>query len=294
MELKYKAGKEEAGRELKDVLKNRLRLSVSMIRRLKSEKGIFVNGMPVYTNYRVSEGDNIRVVYTEPPPDIPAQEGKLDIVLEDEWLLVINKPRGLITHPSRSRYEGTVLNFALHYVRGRGGETVHAVNRLDRDTSGLVLLAKSAYAKNLCTGIPIEKTYLALVWGEPGADRGTIDFPIKREKEMNMRRITAADGDRAVTHYEVLEKYGGYSLLRLMLETGRTHQIRVHLSAIGHPVLGDRLYGTERSLELSERLGVEAHMLHAGLLSFRHPVTGEQLRIDCPPDWIIPGREKLG
>jgi RluA family pseudouridine synthase len=292
LELTYTVGKEEAGLELKIVLRSKLRLSASMIRRLKRGNGIFVNDLPVYTNYRVLEGDNIRISYAEASPDIPAQKGELDIVYEDEWFIVLKKPRGVITHPSRSRYTGTILNFALYYVQQQGGVTVHAVNRLDRDTSGLVLLAKSAYAKNLCTGVPIEKTYLALVWGEPGEDRGTIDLPIKREKKMNMRRIVSSEGDRAVTKYEVVAKCGEYSLLRLKLETGRTHQIRVHCSTMGHPVLGDRLYGTEQSLELSDRLGVEAHMLHACRLSFCHPVTGGLLDIDCPPDWIELGQGK--
>lgn len=287
MELKYTIGADDAGRELKNILRGRLRMSMSMIRRLKVSDGIFVNDMPVFTNYRVAEGDRVRISCEEPRPDIPAEHGELDIVFEDEWFLAVDKPRGLITHPTRSRYTGTLMNFALNYVISKGGTAVHAVNRLDRDTGGLVLLAKSAYVKSLCSYCDIKKIYLALVWGEPRQDSGVIDLPIRRERETEMRRMVSSDGDRAVTKYEVLAGYGEYSLLRLELETGRTHQIRVHCNAMGHPVLGDNMYGTKESLELSIRLNMAPHMLHACRLSFEHPITGRFLQIDCPPEWDL-------
>lgn len=287
MELTYTVKPDESGKELKGLLRNRLRLSMAMIRRLKSDSGILVNGMSVFTNYRVEAGDHICVRLSELPTDIPAECGSLDILYEDEWFLAVNKPRGLITHPSRSRYTGTLLNYALYYIEQQGGRAVHAINRLDRDTSGIVLLAKSGYAKNLCSSVDIEKTYQALVWGSPEPKKGIIELPIKREREREMRRIISPDGDPAVTKYKVTAGYDQFSLLSLKLMTGRTHQIRVHCRALGHPVLGDKLYGTKESLALAERLDIEPHMLHACRLSFMHPVTWEPFDVSCPPNWRI-------
>ena len=166
-----------------------------------------------------------------------------------------------------------------------GGAGCHAVNRLDRDTSGVILFAKSAYAKSISTGLEYEKIYLAVVYGSPKADSGTVDLPIKRANETDMRRVTAPDGSPSVTHYTVLRRYGSHSLLRLRLETGRTHQIRVHMAAIGHPLLGDKLYGSEASSTLSETLGVPHQLLHAESLRFIHPISGDEISLRSEPKW---------
>jgi 23S rRNA pseudouridine1911/1915/1917 synthase len=293
MEIKAIVAPQEDGRELLGFLRRNLRLSMSMIRKLKQESGIFADGLPVYTNHKISAGEQIRVFLRESAPDIPPEEGTLEIVYEDEWLLIVYKPRGIFTHPSRSRYTGTLMNFVLKHIQDRGGEAVHAVNRLDRDTSGLVIFAKSAFSKALCGQIDMDKRYLALVWGVPDRKEDEIRYPIRRERERDLRRIVAPDGDRAVTHYRVEQVFDGFSLLSLQLETGRTHQIRVHCGAIGHPVLGDRLYGTAQSLELSAELGGESHMLHAFRLRFNHPVSGTALALDCLPDWkLFSGRQE--
>jgi RluA family pseudouridine synthase len=286
MELTYITCPQDDGRELLNILRSRLRLSMSQIRKLKRESGIFGRGEPVYTSYRVSAGELVSVFLREAAPDIPAEKGSLDIVYEDDWFLILNKPRGVITHPSRSRYSGTLMNFALKYILDAGGESCHAVNRLDRDTSGLVLIAKSGYAKALCGRSVMEKRYMTLVLGVPDKETDEIRLPIRREREREIRRIVAPDGDAAVTRYQVIKTFPGFSLLELILETGRTHQIRVHLSAIGHPVLGDKLYGTPESLETAALLGMKPHMLHASRLRFTHPITEELLDINCPPDWL--------
>ena len=285
MELTYVSCPEDAGLELLDILRIKLRLSMTQIRRLKRENGIFIRGESVYTNYRVSPGEPVSVYINEHAPEIPAEKGSLNIVYEDDWLMVVNKPRGVFTHPSRSRYSGTLMNFALAHILDTGGESCHVVNRLDRDTSGLILMTKSGYAKALCAHTDMEKRYTALVFGVPEKKADKIRLAIKRAREREMRRIAAPDGAAAVTRYQVLRTFRGFSLLDLVLETGRTHQIRVHLSTIGHPVLGDKLYGTPESLEMAAKLGAEPHMLHASRLQFAHPLTGRQLDLHCLPDW---------
>jgi 23S rRNA pseudouridine1911/1915/1917 synthase len=219
------------------------------------------------------------------------EAGGLDILYEDAGLLAVNKPSGVLTHPSRSRYTGTLANHAAGYLEKTTGDgRCHAVNRLDRDTSGIVLFAKNSYMKarasEALSAPNAKKEYLALVFGamEPGS--GTIDLPIKRLREEDMLRVAAADGQRAVTHYETVGNgygpSGTVSLLLLSLETGRTHQIRVHCLALGHPVLGDHLYCTEESGELSARLGILTSALHARRLAFVEPVSHRPLVIEAP------------
>ena len=283
MKLELRISKNDAGRILKYVLRDRFRLSTAQLRRAKAEGEILLNGESVFVTVTVSEGDLVELHFPAETADYPAEAGSLAVLWEDEYFLAANKPAGMFTHPTPGRLSGTRANFALHHRLENGGAGCHAVNRLDRDTSGIVLFAKSSYAKSIATGLSYEKLYLAAVFGSPEADSGAIDLPIKRADERDMRRVTAPDGSPALTRYTVLRRTGEFSLLRLNLETGRTHQIRVHMAAIGHPLLGDRLYCSPASAALSQRLGVPRQLLHAESLRFPHPITGMEIDLSCPP-----------
>ena len=284
--LSFTAGETDAGRELLHVLRGDMRISATMVRRLKKSGGIFVNSRPTYTNYRLCAGDIVTcdLLSAETESDIVPEDSAVDIIFEDEWLLAANKPCGQLSHPSRARYTGTLANYVSGYLHG----VCHAVNRLDRDTSGVVLFAKSAHAKSLAAQALKDgavKEYTALVYGEPEKKSGVIDAPIIRLRELDMKRGVSPDGERAVTHYEALRSFECFgervSVLKLRLETGRTHQIRVHCEHIGHPLIGDVLYFSEGSRALSQKLDISAQALHAGRLSFTHPFTGEHIVLCC-------------
>jgi 23S rRNA pseudouridine1911/1915/1917 synthase len=287
MSVTYTAGNKDVGRELKQLLRHELKFSAALIRKLKNTGGIFVNSRPVFTNYRLSEGDIVccAIELTEGESGVLPEQGEIEIVFEDEWLIAVNKPSGLLSHPSRAKYTGTLANYVSFYLNG----VCHAVNRLDRDTSGIVLFAKSAHAKARASAAlsseDASKKYLALVYGGLDESCGVIDAPIKRLQERDMRRGVREDGERAITHYSVLKtfEFSGEkaSLVDIRLETGRTHQIRVHFEHIGHPLIGDILYYTPKSRELSQSLGINAHGLHAYELKFTHPFTNEQMYLSC-------------
>jgi len=287
MAINYTARKEDEGRELKKLLRLELKFSVTLIRKLKNAGGIFVNSRPVFTNYRLSEGDILScdISMAEAESALVPEKGELDIVFEDEWLIAVNKPSGLLSHPSRARYTGTLANYVFDYLGG----ACHAVNRLDRDTSGLVLFAKSSHAKARASAALSDdsagKKYYALVYGCLSEARGVIDAPIKRLQERDMRRSVSDGGEAAVTHFTVLKTFDfsgeTATLLEVRLETGRTHQIRVHFEYMGRPLLGDTLYYSQESRELSQKLGISAQALHAFNLSFDHPFTGERIELFC-------------
>jgi len=288
-----------------------MKISAALMRRLKAACAISVDRkcegvshgampstIPVFTDYKVSRGEIVMVDISaaEPPCDNLPEQGSLDILFENEGLLAVNKPTGIIVHPSRSRNSSTLANFVAGYLRRGDARRVpsscacHAVNRLDRDTSGVVLFAKNSYMKArasaaLSDGSAI-KEYLALVCGVM-PKRGVIDAPIRRMEERNMLRVPSPDGQRAVTHYETLQVItageGRVSLVRLRLETGRTHQIRVHCLYIGRPILGDKLYCTPESLAMTESLCVAAQSLHAHKLGFEEPLSGQYIEISAPP-----------
>lgn len=283
MKLDYIVKKEDAGKMIKHLLRSRFLFSASLLRRTKQAGDIRLNGESVFVTRTVSEGDCLELVLPGEKADFPAENAALDVLYEDELILAVNKPEGMLTHPSHSRYTGTLANFVLGHIVSDGGDSCHAVNRLDRDTSGVVLFAKSSYAKALFCAAEMEKRYLAGVFGCPRDDEGTVNLPIKRMSEGEMRRVTVPDGSPAVTHYRVIERFEGWSLISLRLETGRTHQIRVHMLAIGCPLLGDGLYYTPASRALSERLGIKTQLLHAESLTLTHPLTGEKLRFEAPP-----------
>ena len=222
----------------------------------------------------VAKGDILKITIRDTasenivPTDIP-----LDIVYEDEDVLVINKPPNMPTHPSMGNYENSLANGVMYYYKSKGEERVfRAVNRLDKDTSGLMAVAKNSYI-HARLGEEIQKKelkrkYMCIVCGDVERD-GTVDAPIRRADGSVINRIVAPDGQRAVTHYRVIKRYGEYTLLEMKLETGRTHQIRVHMAYIGHPLVGDWLYGTEDH-NIAKR-----QMLHSCYLCFTHPITGQ-------------------
>ncbi len=284
MEFTYVVPTGEEGRTLKTVLHDSLRLSTAQLRRLKAAGAFSVNGERCFINRTLRRGDELRLTLTEPAPAFPPEEGPLKVLFEDEQLLAVDKPQGLILHPTRSRFTGTLANLAWARIRVSGGDGCHAVNRLDRDTGGVVLFAKNAWACSRMTGAVEDKRYLAAVCGVPDTPAGSITFPIRRESETNMKRICAPNGQYARTDWRLLAAREDLSLLELRLHTGRTHQIRVHCAAMGWPLLGDRLYGTEASLARSAALGQEVHALWCVRLTFRHPLDERRIVVSARPD----------
>lgn len=267
------------------VLSHQLHLSTRLVRQLKRiENGITLNGIPARVTDDAHTGDELCVLL-EPGGSVSQTivpvPGPLEIAYEDDDLLLLNKPAGTAVHPSPGHYRDSLANFTAAHFRQRGEAFVfRPVNRLDRGTSGLLCVAKNAYAQarlseQLHTGA-FERIYYAVVCGSPSPSRGTIDLPIGRSPESIIKRRVDPDGARAVTHYETLRASGDRSLLKIRLETGRTHQIRVHFSHIGCPLFGDFLYGTER------RDIVEGHALHSGEIRLVHPVTGQPVRCAVP------------
>jgi 23S rRNA pseudouridine1911/1915/1917 synthase len=267
-------------------------LSRAQARRLIEQGRVTVEGGPVKPAYRVREGDEVRGAIPEPEPSALEPEPiPLRIVYEDEALLVIDKPAGLVVHPAPGHRSATLVHALLYHcpdLAGVGGvRRPGIVHRLDRDTSGLLVVAKADRAhRDLSAQFrahTVEREYLALVRGTPGADRGTVDRPIARHphdrKRFTSDRRIARPSSRArhaVTHWSVEERFDDLTLLRVWLETGRTHQVRVHLASIGLPVAGDPVYGGGR--RISRALGLERQALHAALLGFDHPERRGRLR----------------
>ena len=279
MELKHMAVRE--GR-LSSFLREEMGMSAGLMNRLKWQDKLFVNGIPRHTDHAVQPGDVITVPLEEPVPDYPAEDGDLTVLYEDAYLLAVEKPAGMLIHPSRSANTGTLANRVLaHYQKTGQRSAFHPITRLDRDTYGIVLLAKNAHVHALLTAMQekktIGKTYHALVWGGPEQEEGTIDAPIARYPLPSLLRYVNQEGKPSLTRYRVLERKEGYSLLALTPVTGRTHQLRVHCAHMGFPILGDPQYGTEESLALSRQLGLSTQALCAKELVFSHPVTGEPM-----------------
>lgn len=281
MELRCVAAR--AGR-LSGFLKGELGLSTGLMNRLKFAQRIYVNGVSRRADFPVSPGDTITVLLDEAEPEYPAEEMPLTILYEDEFLLAVDKPAGMLIDPSRHRDTGTLANGIAWYYRQTGQPCAfHPATRLDRDTFGVVLLGKNAHVhgrlNELHTRGAMEKTYEALVYGGPEAASGEIDLPIRRRPKPSLLREVAPDGQRALTRYRVLERGEGWSRLALEAVTGRTHQLRVHCAALGFPILGDPQYGTEASLALSRALGYETQQLLAARLVLPHPMTGQSLTL---------------
>ena len=282
MELRWIAQRE--GR-LSSFLRGELKMSYSLMNKLKWGDAIRVNGEPQRTNYPVKPGDVVTVELDEEEPEYPAEEGPLSIVYEDDYLLAVDKPAGMLIHPSRARNEGTLANFVAGYYQKTGQRCAfHPLTRLDRDTFGIVLLAKNAHVHTLLQETKVRKTYHALTFGWLEADEGTIDAPIARRELPSLLRYVAPEGKPSVTEYSVRKRGGPICKLALRPITGRTHQLRVHCAHMGHPILGDPQYGSGESQAFSETLGLPHQMLCAKRLELDHPITGEKLILESGMD----------
>ena len=281
------AATEHAGARLDAFLSADGALTRSQAARLIAEGRVRVNGKPAAKSARLSGGETVTVDVPQlretalPPQDIP-----LDVVYEDDDVIVVNKPTGLVVHPAPGHPDGTLVNALLHHcgdsLSGIGGEKRPGiVHRIDRDTSGLIIAAKND-AAHLALSAQLKdhslsRTYECLVTGNMKQDSGTVDAPIGRSSADRKKMAVVPTGRRAVTHWEVVARYPGVTHLRCRLETGRTHQIRVHMAYIGHPILGDTVYGAKKPVP-----GLTGQCLHATGLRFIHPRTGEPVELHCP------------
>ena len=281
------AATEHAGVRLDAFLSADGALTRSQAARLIAEGRVRVNGKPAAKSARLSGGETVTVDIPQlretalPPQDIP-----LDVVYEDDDVIVVNKPTGLVVHPAPGHPDGTLVNALLHHcgdsLSGIGGEKRPGiVHRIDRDTSGLIIAAKND-AAHLALSAQLKdhslsRTYECLVTGNMKQDSGTVDAPIGRSSADRKKMAVVPTGRRAVTHWEVVARYPGVTHLRCRLETGRTHQIRVHMAYIGHPILGDTVYGAKKPVP-----GLTGQCLHATGLRFIHPRTGEPVELHCP------------
>ena len=277
MELKHIATR--SGR-LSSFLREEMQLSAGLMNRLKWQEKLFVNGNPVHTDYAVQPGDVITVPLDEPVPDYPAEDGPLTVLYEDDHLLAVDKPAGMLIHPSRSRFSGTLANLVLGYYQKTGQQSAfHPLTRLDRDTFGVVLIAKNSHIHTLLQQCDVRKTYHAMVFGHPEKTTGIIDAPIARLPLPSLLRQVSPEGKPSVTEYTLLETRGDFCKLALCPVTGRTHQLRVHCAHMGWPILGDPQYGTAESQEVSRALGLHSQILCARKIALTHPVTGKPLEI---------------
>ena len=285
MELKHIATR--AGR-LSSFLREEMQMSAGLVNRLKWQQKIFVNGKPEHNDYSVQPGDVITAAMDDEMPDYPAEDGALTVLYEDDHILAVEKPAGMLIHPSRSRNTGTLANRVAGYYRRTGQNCAfHPVTRLDRDTFGVVLLGKNAHVHTLLQNCDLQKTYHALVFGKMPAEEGTIDAPIARKPLPSLLREISPLGKPSVTEYRVIEEGNGYSKVALRPVTGRTHQLRLHCAHVGAPILGDPQYGNEESQAFSEQFGLKSQMLCAKKVEFVHPVTGEWLIIAAQADTTI-------
>lgn len=277
MELTHTAIRE--GR-LSSFLKGELAMSTGLMNRLKWGDGIRVNGTPQHTDYPVKPGDLITVRLEEEQPEYPAEDGPLTVLHEDDWILAVDKPAGMLIHPSHSCNSGTLANLVAGYYRRTNQHSAfHPLTRLDRDTFGIVLLAKNSHIHALLQEAKVQKTYHARTYGWGAEDTGVIDAPIARRPLPSLLREIREDGKPSRTNYSVLERNEKGCKLALQPVTGRTHQLRLHCAYMGHPILGDPQYGTAESAALSAELGLTTQALCAKQLSFVHPITGQKLNL---------------
>lgn len=283
--LIYKICDNDAGIKLKEVLYDRMKLSGRLTRKLKRNKTIYVNDNNIPLHSTLRKGDVVKVVMVDEANNFEPQDIPIDVVYEDVDLLIINKQPNIVVHPTKGHPDNTIANGLVNYLhKTEQIFKIRFINRLDRDTSGLLMIGKNPYAQqelsNQMRSNLVEKKYLAVVQGIVKNDRGTIDAPIGRMEDDSIHRTVIESGQRSITHFEVLDRYHDASLVRLTLETGRTHQIRVHMKHIGHPLIGDELYGY-----VNEDL-IHRQALHAETLKFKQPRTGEErfVKAEIPED----------
>lgn len=292
---------EEKGRRMDQFLAEQLEeLTRSAAQRLAEEEHVLLNGKPLKKNYKMTGCETLEVHLPDPEPiDAVPQNIPLDIAYEDEDLLVINKPKGMVVHPAPGNPDGTVVNAVLYHcgesLSGIGGAfRPGIVHRIDKDTSGLLIIAKNdrahLYLSEQLKDHTLARTYEAVVIGGLKEDKGTVNAPIGRSPKDRKKMAIVPDGRHAVTHYEVLARYPGYTHIRCKLETGRTHQIRVHMASLGHPIVGDEVYGPSKS-----KFDLQGQCLHARELTFLHPADGQPRLIKSDlPDYFTDLLHKLG
>ena len=262
-------------------------LTRSQATRLIESGEVAVNGRAVSKSYKLAGGEDIAVTLPEPEPvEAVPQDIPLDVVYEDADVIVVNKPSGMVVHPAPGHPDGTLVNALLYHCAGTlsgvgGALRPGIVHRIDRDTSGLIIAAKNdaahQYLSAQLADHTLARTYECIVVGALREDRGTVDAPIARHPTDRKRMAVVTGGREAVTHWEVIARYPGYTHVRCRLETGRTHQIRVHMAYIGHPILGDTVYGAKKEVP-----GLTGQCLHAVGLRFLHPRTHEVVELSCP------------
>ena len=292
---------EEKGRRLDQFLAEQLEeLTRSAAQRLAEEEHVLLNGKPLKKNYKMTGCETLEVHLPDPEPiDAVPQNIPLDIAYEDEDLLVINKPKGMVVHPAPGNPDGTVVNAVLYHcgesLSGIGGAfRPGIVHRIDKDTSGLLIIAKNdrahLYLSEQLKDHTLARTYEAVVIGGLKEDKGTVNAPIGRSPKDRKKMAIVPDGRHAVTHYEVLARYPGYTHIRCKLETGRTHQIRVHMASLGHPIAGDEVYGPSKT-----KFDLQGQCLHARELTFLHPADGQPRLVKSDlPDYFTDLLHKLG
>lgn len=261
-------------------------LSRANVQRLIEDGNILVNSAKQKISYKVNSGDKIEITIPEPKKiDLKPQDIKVKIVYEDNDIIVVNKPKGLVVHPAVGNPDGTLVNAIMNICKdslsGIGGEVRPGiVHRLDKDTTGLLIVAKNDKAHiNLSEQIKnreVKKIYIALVRGNIPENEATINMPIGRSTKDRKKMAVVKNGKEAVTHFKVIDRFKNYTLLEIKIDTGRTHQIRVHMAEIGYPVVGDMVYSNGKN-----EFGVEGQMLHAKSLDFKHPITGKNMHLEA-------------
>lgn len=286
MEIKYEV--KDSKKSINDILLTDLKISNRLLYKLIKLNKIFLNNELIDTRKLAHPGDIILIDlnHEEESPNIVPTKMDIDIIYEDDAILAINKPTGIATHPSRMHFDNTLSNGIKFYFDSIGlNKKIRPINRLDLNTSGIVLFAKNEFVqenliKQMSSG-ELKKEYLAICDGFFKNKKGTIDKAIARKNQSIIERCISEKGKRAITHYEVLEEFDNYSLVKCILDTGRTHQIRVHMSYLGHSILGDSLYGDKNFFS-------KGQALHCFKISFLHPVKNSNINIECfPKNWNI-------
>ena len=282
MELKYTFNNLSNYSNVRQVLKNEFNISNRLITKLKQNKLIFLNDKETYLDKLLSAGDVVKCIidFNESSDNIISTKMDLKIIYEDDYLLVLDKPFNMAVHPSILHYENSLSNGVKHYFESIGlNRKIRPINRLDRDTTGIVLFAKNEYIQECLIKQMVSKSfykeYLAVLDGIVNNKKGTINAAITRKDGSIIERCIAENGAKAISHYEVIDSKNNLSLVRFVLETGRTHQIRLHSKHICHPIIGDTLYGKESNL-------ISRQALHCHKISFIHPITKERMKLEAP------------